>query len=92
LGSDYFIDKIHSMILMHKLGKRDTTPCVETGNRVPLREVLGHGWTSRRERDTLIHRAYVDQGYTLHEIAGFLKIHPATVSRAVRRAEKRMTC
>ena len=90
LGSDYFIEKIKNMILVQKPDRRGKTPIAGEQNRVPLDEIVGHGWTSRKEKDALIHQAYIQYGYTLNEIADYLGVHAATVSRAVRRVEKKM--
>jgi REP element-mobilizing transposase RayT len=90
LGSDSFIEKIKKMILVQKIERRDKTPSVENGYWVPLEVIMGQGWASRKGRDALIYQAYIQQGYTLQEIARFLGVHTATVSRAVRRTEKRM--
>ncbi len=90
LGSDHFIEKIKSLIMVHKVDKRGKTLPVGSRDRVPIEQILGRGWTTRRERDMLIHQAYIQHGYTLQEIAEYLGRHTATVSRAVRRAEKRI--
>ncbi|MDT8423150.1 MAG: helix-turn-helix domain-containing protein, partial [Desulfuromonadales bacterium] len=42
---------------------------------------------NRSERDTKTYRAYRDFGYTLKEIADFLDVHYATVSRVIKRVE-----
>ncbi|MBE0500878.1 MAG: helix-turn-helix domain-containing protein [Desulfuromonadales bacterium] len=42
---------------------------------------------SRSERDVKTYRAYRDFGYTLKEIADFLGVHYATVSRAIKKVE-----
>ncbi len=90
LGSDFFIDTIRRMMPVHKSDKRDKTPCVAIPGEGIFQALAGRVWTSRRERDVLIYQAYVEQGYTLREIADCLGVHAATVSRAVRRVEKRM--
>ncbi len=92
LGSDYFIQKMRGLLFVHKTEKCGKTPSVRNGRRGPLKEIFDGGWTSRRERDARIYRAYVEEGFTLQEIADCLGIHTATVSRAVRRVEKRKVC
>ena len=42
---------------------------------------------SGRQRDGIIYRAYVKFGYRMVEIAEYLGVHYATISRAVRRGE-----
>lgn len=54
-------------------------------NRPPLDRVFVHATGSRRERDRAIHRARVEHGYRIAEIARFLTVHPSTVSRVVQR-------
>jgi len=51
--------------------------------------IIGKNRLTRKERDARIYVAYRDEGYTLKEIAAYLGVHCATVSRAVRRVEKR---
>ncbi len=91
LGSDYFIQRIRGLLSVHKVGKCGKTPSVPNGSQGLLQEIFEGGWATRRERDARIYRAYVEEGLTLQEIADYLGIHAATVSRAVRRVEKRKT-
>ena len=56
---------------------------------MPLDVIVGRTKLARRERDARIYNAYRNEGYTLNEIAAYLGIHFATVSRAVRRMEKK---
>jgi REP element-mobilizing transposase RayT len=42
---------------------------------------------SGRQRDGIIYRAYVEFGYRMVEIAEYLGVHYATISRAIRRGE-----
>ncbi len=54
-----------------------------------LDAMMGGARLTRKERDARIYLAYRNEGYTLNEIAAYLGIHCATVSRAVRRMEKK---
>ncbi len=89
LGSDFFIEKIRQMFMVHKVPKRDRRSLSENGVREVLDPLLGRGWTSRKDRDALIYEAYIHHGLTLGEIAAYLGVHTATVSRAVKRVERR---
>ena len=43
---------------------------------------------SRKQKDEIMYRAYVEHGYRMVEIAEYLGVHYATISRAIRRGEK----
>lgn len=90
LGSDFFIDKIRKVILMHKTVKRDKYHLREGNLRDFPDDAADKKRVSRRERDAWIYHAYIHQGYTLSEIADYLGIHYATVSRAVKRMERKL--
>ena len=54
-----------------------------------LRELFKEGrGRDKGSRDESVYRAYTDYGYTLKEIAEYLGVHYATVSRALRRVER----
>ena len=54
----------------------------ELYERIPCHE-------DRHARDALISKAHIAYGYTMKEIADYLHLHYATVSRAVKRTGKR---
>ncbi len=87
LGSDGFIARLDSY-----LGDRDPLaeiPKVERfASRPDLASLLGRSFRSRSEKDGAICQAYRNHGYTQKQIADFLGVHYATVSRAIRRAER----
>ncbi|AMV73352.1 transposase [Desulfuromonas sp. DDH964] len=59
--------------------------------RPTLREVLKpENISNRQAQDAAVYRAYVDYGYAMKEIAEVLGVHYATVSRAMKRAERKM--
>jgi len=90
LGSDFFIEKIRKMILMHKMAKCDKTLSVGGGTSTPLDNVVGRERISKGERDARIYDAYINHGYALSEIAEYLGVHCTTVSRAVKRMERKL--
>ena len=89
LGSDSFVERVKKMILVQKTDKRDMSFSMAGKDRLPLKDIMGEKRLTRRDRDVRIYYAYTQQRYTLNEIAGYLGIHFATVSRAVRRMEKK---
>lgn len=90
LGSDFFIEKIRKIILMHKMAKCDKTLTMGGETSAPLDNVIGRERISKRERDLRIYDAYVNKGYTLSEIAAYLGVHCSTVSRAIKRVERKL--
>ncbi len=90
LGSDTFIERVKKRILVQKDKKRDMNYNLTREDNSPLEEIIGNKRLTRKERDVRIYDAYIHHGYTLNEIAAYLGVHFATVSRAVRRMEKRV--
>jgi putative transposase len=61
-------------------------------NRPGLSHLLSHMTLNNRvELDALLAKAHITYGYTLKELADYLNVHYATVSRAVKRGEKENT-
>lgn len=90
LGNEGFAEKLESLLV-------DCRPLAEIPKeeRFAARPPLGSLLTmpqpmSRSEGDAKIFQAHGDFGYTLKEIADFLGVHYATVSRAVKRAEMKL--
>ena len=71
---------------------REAVQCTEFpraqrfGSRPPLAHLLG-GVTSKADRNTRAVVAVRDHGYTMREVAEFLRLHYITVSRALARAD-----
>jgi putative transposase len=58
-------------------------------DRLSLAELFGEvGQLAKAERDSRIHTAHIQYGYTFAQIGGHLNIHYATASRAVKRITK----
>ena len=89
LGSDSFIMRVKKMIQVQKSRKHDMNHRLDNEQRHRLDGIIGKNRLTRKERDARIYVAYRDEGYTLKEIAAYLGVHCTTVSRAVRRVEKR---
>ena len=57
--------------------------------RPSLAEIFGEKKAkSGKQKDEIMYRAYVEHGYRMVEIAEYLGVHYATISRAIRRGEK----
>jgi transposase len=50
----------------------------------------GNARSNKKERNLAIYKAHVGRGYKLQEIADFLHMHYASISRIVVKAEKEM--
>jgi len=57
--------------------------CTEQGRWSPIRQ-------NKNQRDQVIYIAHLEYAYTLKEIAEYLGIHYTTVSRAVKRTERKV--
>ena len=87
LGSETFIDRIGEQI-KGKGGFKEIPRVHRYATRPPLQELLTvQQDKSRQNRDETIYTAYATYGYTLKEIADYLGVHYATVSRAIKRVE-----
>ncbi|MBE0500877.1 MAG: transposase [Desulfuromonadales bacterium] len=87
LGKEGFIEKLGP-----RLADQEQLVEVPKEERFAARPSLSNLMTmsppmSRSERDVKTYRAYRDFGYTLKEIADFLGVHYATVSRAIKKVE-----
>ena len=90
LGDESFV----KMALEHISGDRDILREVPKGqryaNRPELSQVFaGEGKRDKQKRNTAIYAAYIDWGYKLQEIADFLRMHYASISRIVTAIEKK---
>lgn len=79
LGSDEFIARHQPNRVIRDIPRRQTQ-----AQRPSLRVLF----QKRRAQAQLIHEAYRQHGYRLHEIATHLGVHYATVSRWLKRAEE----
>jgi len=51
-------------------------------------DIWGEESEERKAKGEIMYRAYVEHGYRMVEIAEYLGVHYATISRAIRRGEK----
>lgn len=91
LGKEGFAEKLESL-----LADRIPLSEIPKAERFAARPPLGHLLTSpqpmsKAEWDAKFYQVHGDLGYSLKEIADFLGVHYATVSRAVKRAEGRLS-
>ncbi len=89
LGTDRLIEQVRGC-LDEKEGIREVPRVQRYVARPPLGEIIKR--RSGKEKtvgDRVIYDAYVRYGYTMKEIAEHLGVHYATVSRAIRRVERR---
>jgi putative transposase len=87
LGKDEFVGRLREFL--HGKEKIQELPRVQRFVARPSLEELFQRIKNpdAKERDRTIYRAYKEYGYYLREIADYLGVHYATVSRALGRAE-----
>jgi len=88
LGADEFIDK-----LGHLLSDKGEFKEIPREQRYAGRPSLNELFKDKkikpqRAKDEAVYAAYIQHGYRMKEIAEYLGIHYATISRAVRRVEQ----
>jgi hypothetical protein len=86
LGGDEFIKRWEDLV-SRRADDREIPRDERFVNRPGLRELLGETGSAcdTEERRSAVHRALFAFGYTQEAIARWLKVHPATVSRMIRR-------
>jgi putative transposase len=86
LGSREFIEKLKPA-LKDKSKVREIPKEQRLAFRPSLEELLPPEKVAKKEeRNAAIHKAYVDYGYTLSEIARHLRLHYATIGRIIKGA------
>ena len=87
-GTDELIKRVSG--LLEKKGNIKEVPRLQRyAARPSLSELFkGKKRGDREERDRIIYAAYVRHGYTMKEIAEYLGLHYATISRAIKRVER----
>jgi REP element-mobilizing transposase RayT len=89
LGTDGFIKEL-SALLKKKGGVKEVPKLQRYVTRPPLKEIfIGKNQKEKKLDDKVIYIAFTRYGYTMKEIAEYLGIHYATVSRAIKREEHR---
>jgi hypothetical protein len=88
LGTGEFLARLKEPFRGKKLLK-EVPRAQRYAARPSLAEIFGEKKAKNgKQRDEIIYRAYVEHGYRMVEIAEYLGVHYATISRAIRRAEK----
>jgi len=88
-GTDEFIEQL-SGLLDEKGNMKEVPRLQRYVARPPLSELFrGKKGKEREAGDEAIYAAYVRYGYTMREIAEHLGLHYATMSRAIKRVERR---
>ena len=88
LGSQHFLDEVQEKIKA-KSDQIEIPRMQRHVSRESLEESFKTEALETTERDALIYKAYMRNGYTMKEIADYLGLHYATVSLAIKRMEKR---
>ena len=86
LGDEKFLDKIKKLIRGKETLKE--IPRMQRYITKPLLEYILK-YKDKKPRDNAVFEAHIRYGYTLKDVAEHLGVHYATISRAVKRVEKR---
>ncbi|MBA7583841.1 hypothetical protein ES708_25791 [subsurface metagenome] len=85
LGQDNFIDEIKHLI-RGKENLKEIPRKQRYVTRPSLNEILKY--QDKKSKDQTMYEAYLQYGYTLKDIAGYICIDYATVSRVTRKIER----
>jgi REP element-mobilizing transposase RayT len=88
LGEKDFVEKL-KCLLKEKRELKEIPRVQRYLDRPSLENLFEESLFSKTMRDEKIYVAYTKYGYTLKEIAGFLGLHYATASRAIKRLEEK---
>lgn len=90
LGTERFIKKL-SEILKEREKIKEIPRIQRYATRPSLDEIFSNKTKlrDRRIKEEIIYSAYTHYGYTLKEIAEYLGVHYATISRAIKRVEEK---
>ncbi len=87
LGDELFLQKM-GRLLDDKEELREIPRTQRLAARPRLRELVGNKDQDKEALAGRVHQAFARHGYTQKEIADHLGVHPATVSRMIRRNEE----
>jgi hypothetical protein len=88
LGTEEFLGRLREPFRGKELLK-EVPRAQRYAARPSLAEIFGEKKAkSGKQKDEIVYRAYVEHGYRMVEIAEYLGVHYATISRAIRRGEK----
>jgi len=86
LGSEKIVEKIQEQIKAKREFLEIPRPQRYVAHK-NIDEIFYEGARHGIDRDELIYQSYVQHGYTMNEIAEYLKIHYVSVSRSIKRFE-----
>ena len=90
LGSKKFINKMEKYLLRHdRLNDSEISKKQRYVFRMDLDEIYQNGIKEGKTRNELIYKAFREYDYYQKEIADYLRIHYATVSRAIKKIEEK---
>ncbi|MBU4268287.1 MAG: hypothetical protein KJ808_05510, partial [Acidobacteria bacterium] len=87
LGSQRFIRTIAKQVNKSSL-KKEIPRRQRYSAGIEMDEIFQKGARKGEKRETTIYRAYVEGGYTMHEIGEYLGLHYSSISLALRKYEK----
>ena len=91
LGDESFVEHLSQHISENRDTLREVPKKQKHANRPKLKQLFeGNARSNKEERNLSIYKAHVNKGYKLQEIADFLDMHYASISRIVVKAEKEM--
>jgi hypothetical protein len=84
LGGDSFIEKF-KQLMRDKEALKEIPKVQRYVTRPPLEKILKNKRKDKKLKDKVVYKAHTRYGYTLREIAEYLGVHYATISRAINR-------
>jgi putative transposase len=88
LGSERFVERVQGLIEA-KIEFLEIPRPQRCATHKNIAEICYEGARKGANRDELIYQSYVRHGYTMKEIADYLKVHYASVSRSIKRYENK---
>ena len=86
LGEEGFTEKFKDL-LAQKEEIKEIPKTQRYVDRPAIASIFKEKILDKQIRDTRIYKAHIKYGYTLKEIADYLKVHYTTVSKAIKSAE-----
>lgn len=91
LGDESFVETLLRMIPAGRDKLQEIPKTQKYASRPVLSELFkGDARSNKRERNRAIYKAHVERGYKLQEIADYLSMHYASISRIVVQVEREM--
>jgi putative transposase len=91
LGDESFVESLLQHVSEDRDKLREVPKKQKHASRPKLKQLFeGIARSNKKERNLAVYRAHVDRGYRLQEIADFLYMHYASISRIVVQVEREM--